>query len=279
MGNEMRPWRRCKLGACDSNSLLHPNEAGANSPDLQLIPFTTIIEYNPEGKVVWKWRSVDYFIRSDIFNHPGTDGYADIDAHANSFYFDQRKNKVYVSFKNINRIVVVSYPDGNILQEYGEHYPANAKPTNLLFSEQHCIKVTETGSLYLFNNNIDHANRAPSIIEFSQPNNKGGELKKTWEYVCPTGNIQYSDDIIKLGRHGGKVRQLHDKSFFVGMCSPYWDLFIVNRDKKVEWSAIPQCYDESMKKWKPTSSYRSNIVMPEDQLEKMIWNDKNQITP
>ncbi len=275
MGNENRPWKKCEGPTCDSNSLSAASTAAPGGKTI-LAPFTTIIEYNAAKKVVWRWSSFQYLLHSDIFFHKGPDGTIDIDAHANAFYLNEKEGKLYISFKNINRIVVVSYPGGKVLREYGPHFGNDGyQQTALQFSEQHSVRASASG-LYLYNNNEDHKASGPSIVVFKEPAATNEALLKTWDFKCPQGPDTYSDIVTNLNRHGGKVKELEDKSYFVSNCSPYFNLFIVNKNKQLLWEAVAQKIDPVTKKWTPTNSYRSDIITSHEVLSKIIWNTSEQ---
>ncbi len=271
MGNEMRPWKKCEGALCDSNSLSAANNQPTTAKII-MVPFTTILEYDATNRVVWKWSSFNYVLKSDIFYHKGPDGNPDIDTHANAYYLDEKEGRLYISFKNINRILVISYPGGEVIREYGPHFGNNPNPKAALqFSEQHSVHVSKSG-IYLYNNNEDHKHSPPSVVQFKEPTTKNGALIKTWEFKCPLGPDVYNDIITGLNRHGGKVKELPDNSFFVANSSPYFNLFIVSRNKQILWEAIAQKKDSVTQKWTPTNSYRSNIITSREVLSKLIWN-------
>ena len=67
------------------------------------------------------------------------------------------------------------------------------------------------------------------------------------------------------------ILELPDGNLFVCMGSEFSKLFIVNRGKKVLWSALPERYIEPDTKWVPNHEYRANIISRKD-LEQIIWN-------
>ncbi len=50
------------------------------------------------------------------------------------------------------------------------------------------------------------------------------------------------------------------------------EVFIVDHDKKILWSAIPESYNKVQKKWFAEPSYRASIVTDKNELERLIWN-------
>ncbi len=148
----------------------------------QRIEFGTIIEYDARGNVVWSWRSSKYFRGSDVQSKI----YGNLrsrDVHENSFFFNEKTKTIYVSFRNISRILKVHYPDGIVVNAYGNRYKAGTSDmSNNLFCNQHSVKCSPNGYLYLFNNNFCNRGAAPKIIIMQEPSGTGRDLKKIWEY-------------------------------------------------------------------------------------------------
>ncbi len=89
-----------------------------------------------------------------------------------------------------------------------------------------------------------------------------------WEYDC-------ADDKEKMPVYrftsGGNISELPDHSFFVCMGSKMLaKTFIVNREKQVLWSAVPQKFIAGINTWIPTQQYKGTIITPA-QLEELIW--------
>jgi len=232
----------------------------------------TIIEYDTSGQVVWSWRSADYFSHSDIVYHkgPGPGGIS-VQTHENGFYFDEVNKNIYVSFRDINRIVKLKYPGGEVLNNYGTKYsPADPAPDNNLFCGQHNCSLNQKGYLCVFNNNICHAGQFPKVSIFKEPLSAQDTLQKVWEYTCTSQDIQ---DITANGDFttGGSVTELPDQSMLVSMSAPYNKIFIINWNKEVLWSAVTEKYDPEKKEWIPATNYRTSIIPDKTTLEKLIW--------
>src|SRR5262249_23269993 len=71
--------------------------AQATGCDSMILPI--LIEYDKKGKVVWSWKLSDHYKVSHL-PYEIQDGIRRIpDPHANGFYFDEKKQVVYVSLK------------------------------------------------------------------------------------------------------------------------------------------------------------------------------------
>ena len=135
----------------------------------QKMYFSTLTEYDAQGKTIWEWKDGDYFRQSDLYTRMTPNKLFNLnDTHANAFYFDEKTKTITVSFRDINRVIKIRYPDGKVLTTYGTRYPPrddrNRHLTNGVFCGQHSCRLTDDGQLYLFNNNICHNRSLPSII-------------------------------------------------------------------------------------------------------------------
>lgn len=252
----------------DSNKLVNLN-----------LPFTTLIEYDERGNVVWKWKSSGYFIGPDQHYRKMAMTMPSVDAHANSFYFDEKAKSIYVSFKNINTILKIKYPEGVVTNSYGAiNKPGEPTQGINLFSGQHSAKISKKDYLMVYNNNDSIGLSIPSVTVFKElPENNS--LKKVWEYKCVAEPIKSKEKVEKIinkfyATTGGNVIELPDESIFVSMNDVYDKLFIVNQEKKILWSAMPERWDKEENKWVANPQYRASIVVDRGELERLIWNQE-----
>ncbi len=254
---------------------VHDSNYIVTSPDRSLIGnykpgrFGTLVEYDEKGKLVWSWKSSDHLPGTDFDYYKGeADTNLRFDPHENAFYFDEQKKIVYLGFRNLDRILKIEYPSGKILGFYGENFkPGMPSQGSGFFCNQHNISRTHDGLLYYFNNNsCKIQDSLPTIVLLQEPSEAGDNLKKVWEYTCTA-----DDTKIKRFPSGGNVIELPDYSFFVCMGSEYSKMFIVNRDKEVLWSALPEKHHESEPDFRGNRNYRANIITRK-YLEQLIWS-------
>jgi hypothetical protein len=260
----------------------------------QKLEFGTIIEYDEKGNVVWSWKSADYFKNSDLAHQIGANGKFEInDPHANSFYFDEQNKIIYISYRNISRILKLKYPEGIVMADYGTKYTAGPQQTTIdMFCGQHCVKRSKDGYLYLFNNNSLTPGNLPKIEILEEPSSETDTLKKVWEYQCTPEDMGDSDrdDFQQFGHaknmsqkangsnaelpfsSGGNVTELPGQSIFASLSTPYSGVFIVNKDKKILWRSGFEIYDRRTKNWTGKSMYRASIITDPKDLERLIWN-------
>jgi len=237
------------------------------------IPYGTIIEYDQQGNLVWSWKLSKYFQESpaNYFKPPEMRG--GFEPHENSFYFDEKNKVVYLSLRNMSRIIKIKYPEGIVLHTYGPVYKNNSQTGgDDLFCQQHNPRISENGYLYLFNNNTcNNQEGIPKIVMMEEPGPGNDHLKKVWEYDCAV-EVDYKKTIAT----GGNVTELPDGSMFACMGKQYGTTFIVSRDKKILWSAIPEKWNADQNKWEMIPQYRASIISSRSELEKLIWNNENK---
>ncbi len=241
----------------------------------QQVPFSTIVEFDSNYKKVWEWREADYFLHSDVHDMIREDSTFDVDPHINAFYMDDRTGHLYLSYKNINRILKVKYPEGYVVNSYGPVYSGSeASLSNKLYCGQHSCKTDEKGHLYLFNNNACSGKSYPKLILMSQPDSGSTELQKQWEFICDAEILPLSElQHINFAK-GGNIVTLSDGSVFASLNAPYSLVFIVDKNKKVQWSALPEMGGGEGEKWKVSRLYRASIIDSKADLERFIWSGK-----
>ncbi len=278
LGNE---YALCKFpDSTDKNMHIVENEnfkLENYSMDYMKINMGTVIEYDEKGNVAWYWKSSKYFYGSDVENYRNPDAKDpfNIDVHANAFFLDEKNKTIYISYKNINRIIKVKYPEGDVLRSYGEIYqPGAAAVGTELFHGQHDCFNSESGSLILYNNNSANRAFAPKIIALQEPATAEGGLKTIWEYQCTTED---TSDVAKMKYNwntGGNVIELPGQMLFACMGGTYSKVFIIDANKEVQWSALPEKWSVAEKAWLPATGYRASIMTSRKEIEALVWNEE-----
>ncbi|RYE24378.1 MAG: hypothetical protein EOP51_07530, partial [Sphingobacteriales bacterium] len=151
--------------------------------------FGTLIEYDSVGNIVWYWKSRKHFIENEhvaLGNKPRYTGFT----HLNSFFFDEKDSIIYMSYRDINRVVKIRYPDGEWLNSYGSKISTDSTdPDCTYFCGQHCVRCLPNGNIYLFDNHTErgHEEKPISYIRiYKQPetDNKKENVTKTWSFAC-----------------------------------------------------------------------------------------------
>ncbi len=230
-------------------------------------PMGTLIEYDSTGKVLWSWKSSDHFSGTNILFRRTDKGPVQMHAHENSFFFDEKTSSVYLSCRNLDRIIKIKYPEGNIIAIYGE----NSNTGKGLFCGQHSCGKTADGLLYVYNNNVCNHDELSSVVMMKEPATSDDTMKKVWEYEC-------GSEIINARGYpsGGHVTELPDHSFFVSMAYPESRIFIVSYYTDILWCARAERKNMVTKEWAPVLNYRASIITDRSTLEKLIWNSETK---
>ncbi len=235
-------------------------------------PFGTIIEYDSSNKIKWVWKSYDYFKQAGIKDLKKTNTPAGIDVHQNAFYKDNHSNMVYVSFKNINRILKIHYPDGKVVADYDNTDASGER----LFCGQHACKRSSNGYIYLFNNNVCEASGKPQIVAMKEPTTANGKLTKLWSFEMPIDELDPNNHSNFFFPSGGNVVELKDNSFFISMSCSYSKLLIIDKQQKTLWSAMPEKWNLDVHKWMVAPQYRASITTDTLLIAKMIWQAQSK---
>jgi hypothetical protein len=180
-----------------------------------------------------------------------------------------------VSFKKLNRILKISYPDGKVLAVYGDKYDEHGQKINKnsFFCAQHFCFPLQNGNLLVYNNNACHAGTTPQIIEFKEKESSGDNLEKVWEYNCDHNDGAAPDNFVFSWESGGNIWVLPDNSIFACMGGNYDKLLIIDKHKGVQWSALPETFNKKVNKWVPGIGYRAFFLGGRKELENLIWNE------
>ena len=239
--------------------------------------YNSIVEFDKNKHLVWSWSGKEYENNSDLHLRQTADVPAlDCDLHDNAFFFDEKNKIIYLSLRNISRIIKIKYPEGTVLNTYGTIYKPGIKDMeNKLFCLQHSCRISQKGYLYLYNNNSHYGpHHIPTIEVFQEPAPGKSDLKKIWEYQCTVEGMDSATIQKTFFYRGGGVMELPDQSMLVNMSNPYPKVFIVNHDKKILWSAMPEKYDPTGKKWIFFQDYYRAYIISRKELEQMIWRSE-----
>jgi len=266
LGMEFKPSKRVSTN--DTSYIVLSDEK--NVPyGYKLGAYGTIIEFDKDGKVVWSWKDTKNLVGTDFdYFNTTVDTNWQYDPHSNSLFYDEAKDFVYLSYRNLSRIIKIDHKSGKIVEQYGENFkPGSSSKGYGFFCNPHGVRISTDGSMYFFNNNSCwNTDSLPTIVVLKEPVNKSDSLKKVWEYTCTV-----EGDYSKRFGAGGSVVQMEDRSMFVCMGNAFSKIFIVTPQKKVTWSALPERHVETDNIWVNVKQYKANIITRKD-LEHLVWN-------
>jgi len=229
--------------------------------------FGTVIEYNPQKKVVWSWDSQQYFPDREIYDYSKMDEtkFKNIfnrqtydPAHLNSFYLDEKNDIIYLSFKYISRIIKLKRSTGKVLASYGESIQSEGT-ANGFFQYMHTPILLPDSNIALFSNNnfseMSNSFKPASVVVFSQPNKYSNVSKKIWEFSCDFDKLYPSYSI-----RAGNIIFMDNSDFLVNMGDPVSRIFEVNHNKKIVWDCYTEKFSEDSNKWGPSCNYRVSFT-------------------
>ncbi|NCX95980.1 MAG: hypothetical protein EBX41_06145 [Chitinophagia bacterium] len=234
----------------------------------QKVLFAKLIEYDKQGKQVWEWNSKGFFNLNDIYYRKSPHTVGNFYLHGNAFHFDTKKSMIYISFKGISQILKIHYPDGKAVATFGKKVLDDYQ--NAPFCEQHCCRLNKAGELMVFNNNMLNEQGRPCAQIYKENPSKKYGLQKIWEWDCLLNNnthIPTQDDKARFG----SINELPGGTdLLISVCGQFGDMFIVNRSKEILWHAIAERWDNQRKDWAPAPTYRTDYILTQKELEKMI---------
>ena len=199
-----------------------------------------LVEWDREtGQEVWSWNAFDYYSMLDYDAHGGTwwwgTEWHDW-MHSNAFHFDEEENAIYMSHRHLSRITKIDYPSGDILWMMGLPCPYMGSCethicTELKFSFQHNIQLTEDGNLLFFDNGnistILHGFEEPlsRVLEVEVSNS--GDCEVIWEYTL-------DEDL--YGPMHGSVQQLTNGNYLINTFGGGGTILEISPDKELVWS-------------------------------------------
>jgi hypothetical protein len=225
----------------------------------------TLMEYDIHGNVVWSWKASSEYWDDKYFGKSYWETALIENTGMNSFYFDENKKTIYISFANLNNIVKIQYPIPTVLAVYGKS--GNAERQNVgrfVFRNQHDIYVTDKGSVYLFNNNTSPDNSTISMISILfESQDKIQNLRKYWELPCV---LDSSTTILRVNE-GGSIHVFSDSTILAGTGTSS-RMFMVTPQKELVWDAMPE-YKDNKGDWQLSRYDKIGIIERKADLMKM----------
>ena len=225
------------------------------------VAYGTLIEYNSKKKVIWSWKSAQSFTDADLFAPVMFENDRVPGFHHNAFYFDIKNKVIYNSFRDIDRILKISYPSGRLLATYGRKGNSPG-----LYTGQHSCRIDSKGNLYLFNNNFSmnvsrEAQNVSSVMVLKEEPRDSLTLLSVFD--CDIDN-----ETTVNAKGGGNVYELENGNMLVCMGTAS-RIFILG-DNKVRWHAFVENKNEN--RWLYRAIYRVGVIEGKEQLQQLIFN-------
>jgi len=180
------------------------------------------IEIDESGNVLWEWSTFDYLTLNEYdpywvdqyVNQWNFGGSPEFDwTHSNSVYFDEEDEIVYVSIRNLSRIVAIDYNTKEILWHIGDSNFMEEVffDDNFNFSHQHSVQITNDKNIIFFDNGRFNQPEQSRCVEI-EVDDSYQNATLIWEYVLPESMLTLSrgecdrlsngNTLITVGRTG-----------------------------------------------------------------------------
>ena len=179
------------------------------------------IQISNYGELIWEWNSFDYIDLND-FNPLYLDrlsiNYSEDDTmdwtHSNSIFYNN--GKVYISVRNLSRILKIDYESKNLDWHIGEEDFMNQIYFNnsIEFSQQHSVKELSNGNILFFDNHTFLDPEISRCTEFTY-DEVTDSLHLVWEYILPNNlfsgsrgecnRLDNGNTLINVGRTGNII--------------------------------------------------------------------------
>lgn len=233
-----------------------PVKAPSDTTKTVSIFYNTIIEYDRTGNILWNWQAQNYFDVRDVFAEWDGKARMMMPTHMNSVDIDEQNDCLYVSFRNVSRVIKIDRKSGNVLWSIGTKMASGeATYGDGLFSYQHTPRLLPNGNLLMYNNNTGTTpDKISSVLELSLPDSAGNPPRKVWEFPCNFGSVAES-----FSPGQGAVELLPNGNILAGMGAVN-RIFEIKRDKKIVWECFSEQYSPQSAWWAPITKYRMSFV-------------------
>jgi hypothetical protein len=170
-----------------------------------------IVEFNPDGEVVWAWDSFDHLDtqrRRDGFYSPQTiyDPVTDQEAydwtHANGIVYDAVSDTVYISYRHQDWIVAIDHATGDVRWRLGDEGDFELIGDEYWFFHQHSPQWQADGSLLLYDNAVGNPERPDS-----QAHSRAIRYELDYDAMTAT-KVWADDDPSFISPLGGDVERM-----------------------------------------------------------------------
>ena len=210
-----------------------------------------ILELDKYGRVVYSWDASSYIKDEDLNFKRAQDNFPFMEAHANGLGIDSTEQFLFLSFRDLSRIIKIDKTTSAVIASFGQKYPSgDAKMAVDLFRQQHDGRPTKHSTMLIFNNNGPRETAATSAVIELDANN--GDLLFKFDLDF---------DSLTRGRSGsgGNVNELPNKNILV--CAGQLNrIFEVTRQKQIAWDAFTVGKPIGDSTFKSLSNYRCSWV-------------------
>jgi len=217
---------------------------------------TVLLEFNKKGELTWFWDSDDYIKDVDLNYKKKRENAPIMATHSSAFSLNEAGTKIYVSFRDLSRIIKLDKKTKKVELSYGEKLPSgDALLGNSLFRKQQDVFVTRHNSFLVFNSNVQDPSERwySSVLEVKEnPGPKDSLL--LWK-------MPLNFDGLTKGRsfNGGNVMEVRGLNLLICTGSE-GRIFEVKRSGEIVWDALVKSRKSGDTTWQNMPQYRSSWV-------------------
>lgn len=227
------------------------------------VDIALVFEFDADGKVLWFWDANKYITDEDINFKRNPAGFPILLTHANGLTLNEEESIIYVSFRDLNRIIRIDKKSKSVKESYGEKYPSgDAAWYGNWFESQHDPNLTARKSLIILNNNGARSRKVSSIMEFAAYP-KSAQENLIWKF-----DLNFDSLTDGKSPSGGNVIEMPNTNIFV--CGGQLNrIFEVTRQKEIVWDAF--LYSKSFDAdWQKFPQYRASWIEALDEYHFMV---------
>jgi len=228
------------------------NETSKDTSHSVAVDFCNLVEFDSTGKLIWIWKMKDHFpyellVDSRIKNDNGV-----VDPHSNSFCHDSSGNYVYISYRDISRIIKIEKKTKKIVASYGFKLKDEDEiAETALFRLQHDIQYFGNNDFLIFNNDLIDSGKISSVEVVQFPDKNKDSFKLKWKF-----DLNYMKDFEGKVERMGSVKKLSNGNYLI--CAGSANRILeVSEKKEVLWDFYIQQLDSGYKVNKFFSVYRA----------------------
>lgn len=210
----------------------------------------TIIEYAPNGTVVWEWHAADFFTDELLMLRRKADGTVEPATHMNAFTITG--NTIYCGFRDASWVLKIDKQTKKVTELYGgidsglpNHFGAG------LFRYQHDVELLRNGGIAVVNNDsIKDPAVFSSLVVFTRGEygQDKGELLLRFPFNYDTLTPGKSQKL-------GNVTELKNGNLLVNM-GAINRVFELTPNGKIVWDVLIEQWNEESQLWRAFPHYR-----------------------
>lgn len=214
------------------------------------IRYNTLLLFSPQNKLLWWWNEKGHVKPEDLYLKSTKGSYEVPGTHLNGFDLTKNEQKIILSFRDNNRMIIIDRQTGHVLQDI----KPNVK-NKFSFGGQHSPVFINENKFVFYNNNLTKEDKEADTVLYASViavKNTKNKWSKDWEYVCKS-------DSFPNGTTGkeGYCQPLPNGNFLICAGGKNW-LLEVTPQKKIVWECYPVKSDEKGAQV-PLSSYRAHL--------------------